>query len=139
MHDWQLRGEKYLPLLRAAEDRYGIPRDLLVRQAFQESRFRDDIVSGQLASSDGAIGIMQIVPKWHPTVDPLNVPAAIDYAARFLKQLRTQFGSWELALAAYNAGPGNVLKYNGIPPFPETQNYVMEILADVPRARAAHA
>jgi soluble lytic murein transglycosylase-like protein len=128
---WRERGAKYLPLLYAAEDKYGIPRDLLARQAYQESRFRDDIVSGATVSSAGALGLMQIVPRFHPTAQPLNVPAAIDYAAKFLKQLHTQFGSWTLALAAYNAGPGNVSKYGGIPPFTETQNYVRQILADV--------
>lgn len=121
---------KYLPLLNAAELKYGIPKDLLARQAYQESRFRDDIVSGKTVSSAGALGIMQIVPKWHPGVDPLNVSAAIDYAARYLTQLKKQFGSWTLALAAYNAGPGNVTKYGGVPPFKETQDYVASITRD---------
>jgi soluble lytic murein transglycosylase-like protein len=124
--------EKYLPALRAAELKYGLPEDLLARMAYQESRFRDDIVSGTTSSAAGAKGLMQIVPKYHPGVDPLNVAAAIDYAARYLKQLHTQLGSWTLAIAAYNAGPGNVRKYGGIPPFPETQQYVAQISADVP-------
>jgi soluble lytic murein transglycosylase-like protein len=133
---WKQRGAKYLPLLYAAEDRYGIPRDLLARQAYQESHFRDDIVSGATVSSAGALGIMQIVPKFHPTAQPLNVPAAIDYAASFLSKLHAQFGSWGLALAAYNAGPGNVQKYGGIPPFDETQKYVLDILLDVNTGRS---
>lgn len=129
--DWRAKGAKYLPILYAAEDRYGIPRDLLARQAYQESHFREDIITGATPSAAGALGIMQIVPRFHPNADPLNVPAAIDYAANFLSQLHTQFGSWSLALAAYNAGPGNVTKYKGIPPFAETQNYVSQILSDV--------
>lgn len=129
--DWRSKGAKYLPILYAAEDRYGIPRDLLARQAYQESHFREDIITGAEVSPAGALGIMQIVPKYHPTAQPLNVPAAIDYAARFLSQLHTQFGSWSLALAAYNAGPGNVQKYGGVPPFDETRKYVSQILADV--------
>jgi soluble lytic murein transglycosylase-like protein len=132
---WKQRGANYLPLLHAAEDRYGIPRDVLARQAYQESRFREDIISGAKVSSAGALGIMQIVPRFHPNAEPLNVPAAIDYAARFLSQLHAQFGSWSLALAAYNAGPGNVRKYNGVPPFAETQAYVADILADVNAGR----
>jgi soluble lytic murein transglycosylase-like protein len=129
---WRERGTKYLPILYAAEDKYGIPRDLLARLAYQESRFREDIISGATVSPAGALGIMQIVPRFHPNADPLNVPAAIDYAARFLSQLHKQFGTWKLALAAYNAGPGNVTKYgNTVPPFTETQNYVSQILADV--------
>lgn len=127
------RAQLYLPLLNAAEKKYKIPHDLLARQAFQESRFRLDIVSGLVKSTAGAVGIMQIVPKWHPGVDPLNVPEAIDYAARYLKSLYAKYGSWRYALAAYNAGPGNVDKYlPNLPPFKETQKYVQEILTDVP-------
>jgi len=122
---------KYLPLLNAAEDKYNIPRNLLARQAYQESRFRDDIVDGSTVSPAGALGIMQIVPKYHPDVNPLDTPAAIDYAAAFMQRLYNQFGTWSLALAAYNAGPGNVKKYSGIPPFAETQNYVNQILNDL--------
>lgn len=133
---WREKGAKYLPILWAAEDKYGIPRDVLARLAYQESRFRDDIITGKTVSSAGALGIMQIVPKFHPGVDPLNVPAAIDYAGKFLAQQKKQFGSWSLALAAYNAGPGNVGKYGGIPPFTETRNYVSQILADVNDGRS---
>lgn len=142
MADWKRRGEKYLPLLHAAEDRYGIPRDLLVRQAYQESRFRDDIVYGTTRSSAGAVGIMQIVPKWHPEIDPGDAAAdaraaadparAIDYGAKYLRQLFNRYGTWSLALAAYNAGPDNVDKYGRkVPPFVETQNYVAQIIGDV--------
>lgn len=136
--------DKYLPTLNAAERRHGIPPDLLARMAYQESRFRDDIVSGRLSSPAGALGIMQIMPKWHPGVNPLDVPAAIDYAARYVKGLRNKLGSWKLAVAAYNAGPGNVQKYDGIPPFPETQAYVHNVFNDLiasasPSQRALYA
>lgn len=124
--------DKYLPLLHAAEISHRIPTDLLARLAYQESRFRDDIVTGKTVSSAGAKGIMQLVPLYHPTVDPLNVSAAINYAANFLSTLHTQLGTWEKAVAGYNAGAGNVKKYGGIPPFAETQNYVSQIFADVP-------
>lgn len=136
LKDWKTdhNASRYLPLLNEAEERYGIPADLLARVAYQESHWRSDIVNGSTKSSAGAVGLMQLVPKWHPEVNPLDVPAAIDYAARYLKTLHTQFKSWRLALAAYNAGPGNVQKYNGIPPFPETQKYVAQITADVPVA-----
>lgn len=131
--DWKKakNAEKYLPLLNATEQKYGIPRDLLARLAYQESRFRDDIVSGQTVSAAGALGIMQLVPRFHPTAQPLDVALAIDYAAQFLATLRRQLGSWSLALAGYNAGAGNVKKYGGIPPFTETQAYVREITNDV--------
>lgn len=124
--------EKYLPLLKATEIKYALPNDLLARMAYQESHWRDDIVNGSRVSPAGAVGIMQIVPRWHPNVDPLDVPAAIDYAGRYLRSLYDKFRDWKLATAAYNAGEGNVKKYGGIPPFKETQNYVSEIWGDLP-------
>lgn len=141
LSDWKKRAkitagdqfDYYMSLLNAAEDKYGIPRDLLARQAYEESRFRSDIVTGQTASPAGALGIMQIVPRFHPNASPLDVPAAIDYAGQFMKQLHDQFGLWSLALAAYNSGPGNVVKAGrNVPAIPETQNYVADILSDTP-------
>lgn len=126
--------------LRAAEDRYGIPRDLLVRLAWQESRFN----VGAFNQASGASGLMQIVPRWHPTVDPWNATAAIDYGARYLADQWHRFSSWELALKAYNWGPANVSKWiasGGTQPAEplETQNYSREILADVREAGGAVA
>lgn len=126
--------EKYLPLLNETESVLGIPRDLLARIAYQESRFRDDIVTGALKSPAGAVGLMQIVPKWHPTVNPLNIPAAIQYAGNYLKTLYRQFGSWQHAVAAYNWGPGNLKNYldgkiNSMPA--ETQKYIADVFSDI--------
>jgi len=120
----------YLDALERATRAYGLPPLLLARLAWQESRFRPDIISGETVSAAGAQGIMQIVPRWHPGVDPLDPPDAIDYAAKYLKGLYNRFGSWSLALAAYNAGPGNVEKYGGVPPFAETRAYVRDITTD---------
>lgn len=140
MGDWKKRAQStagqnlYAQLMAwfaATEDKYGIPRDLLARQGYQESHFRPDIINGSTASSAGAQGIMQIVPAYHPTAQPLNPQAAIDYAGSFMRQLYNQFGSWSLALAGYNAGAGNVSKYGGVPPFAETQAYVTGIIGDV--------
>ncbi len=107
------RGQEYAGLFRAAESKYGIPQDMLVKQAWQESRFRQDIITGVTRSSAGAVGIMQIIPRWHPEVGEagaLNPAVAIPYAAKYVAALRKQFGTWELAFAAYNWGPGNVQK-----------------------------
>lgn len=121
----------YLSLLNNAEQKHGLPENLLVRVAWQESRFRDDIVTGETISSAGAVGIMQIVPRWHPDVDPLNVPEAITYAAGYLSRLKEITGSWRMALAAYNWGIGN-LQNKGFAQAPaETQDYVTEIAGDV--------
>ena len=130
---WKTRGDgpKYASLFASTEQALGIPTDLLFRMGYQESRFRPDIISGALINSANAQGIMQIVPQYHPDAVPLDPAQAIPYAGQFLVDLYNQFGSWRLAVAAYNAGPGNVIKYKGIPPFTETQNYVKQIFADL--------
>lgn len=128
----------YLPAIDDAEQRYGIPHNLLARVAYQESRFRPDIISGAVVSAAGALGLMQIVPRFHPDVDALDPFASIDYAGKFLRQLYRQFGDWKLALAAYNWGPGNLsgwLKASALGQagsWPrETTNYVEQISKDV--------
>ena len=126
--------QTYLPMLNAAEQQYGIPADLLARMAYQESRFRDDIVTGQTTSSAGAVGLMQMLPQYFP--GPLTDPAfAIDQAAQYLVSLYQQFGSWKTAVAAYNWGPGNVRKYlAGTATMPtETSNYVAQVFGDLPQ------
>jgi len=130
--DWFKAAGDYLPLLQAAEAKYGLPTGLLTRVAWQESRFRPDIIDGSTASTAGALGIMQLMPQFYPGVDPLDPAAAIDAAAQSLKAYYQQFGSWSLAVAAYNAGPGNVKKFgNTVPPFPETQSYVADVIGDL--------
>lgn len=136
VRDWQATAARpenapYVDAMHRAEQRHGIPSDMLVRLAWQESRFRRDIIEGRKVSSAGAVGIMQIVPKWHPNVNPLDPFASIDYAAGYLAQLYRQFGTWAEALAAYNWGPGNLRKY-GLARAPlETRNYYGQILADL--------
>ena len=100
-----------------------VPVQLFLCQINQESGFNPTITSPA-----GAVGIAQIVPKWHPGVDPLDPFASMAYAANLMSAHYTQFKRWDLALAAYNAGAGAVQQYNGIPPFPETQNYVKAIM-----------
>ena len=131
--DWTRKIPEYLRSVFAnAGAAQGLPAGLLEAVAYRESRFRPDVINGTTKSSAGAIGIMQIVPKWHPELgaggaaDPLR---AIPYAAQYLATLRRQFGTWALALAAYNWGPGN-LQGNEYTPakWPaETRTYVDEI------------
>lgn len=120
----------YLPAIRTAEAVNGLPRNMLAGLLYQESRYREDIISGEVVSSAGAVGIAQIVPRWHPDVDPLDPVAAIAYAGRYLRGLYEQFEfSWPHALAAYNWGPGN-LSRQGIGNAPaETREYIDDIMA----------
>lgn len=121
----------YLATIREAEQKHGLPESLLARLLYQESRFRPDIIEGRTVSSAGAVGIAQIVPKWHPGIDPLDPFASIDYAAGYLRRLYDQFGEWSLALAAYNWGPGNLAR-QGVENAPrETRDYMTQILSDV--------
>lgn len=124
---------RYLDAVIASEARHGLPAGLLDRLLYQESRYRTDIIDGTTRSPTGALGIAQFMPATAAElgVDPLDPYSAIDGAARYLAQQFQKFGDWRLALAAYNAGPGNVRKYNGVPPFAETQRYVAQIAADV--------
>jgi soluble lytic murein transglycosylase-like protein len=128
-----IEGARFFELFEATENKYNIPRNLLARVAYQESRFREDIINGDVVSSAGAEGIMQIVPRWHPNVNPYNIPEAIDYAGSYLAKLYDTFGNWQLALAAYNFGQGNVRKWlAGEKQLPtETKNYVDQISQDI--------
>lgn len=132
---WAARGEPYRARIAAAAQRHGLPPDLLMRVAYQESRWRDDIISGATKSQVGAVGMFQFMPATAASlgVDPLNVASAADGAARYLAQLKRQFGTWALALTAYNFGPGNTKKYlAGTRTLPtETKNYVAQITGDV--------
>lgn len=123
----QQNKEFYRPHMEAAEDKHGLPRGLLSAVAEKESAWRDDIIHCRTASPAGALGIMQIVPKWHPDAEPCDPLKSIDYAGGYLAKLHQQFGTWTLALAAYNWGPGNIAK-NGAEGWPrETRDYVAKI------------
>lgn len=137
---WKFSGDaqKWLPVLAAAEMRHGIPTDLLARIAFQESSFRPGVISGAIKSKPGAVGIMQLLPKYNPGagVDPV---ADIDRAGTVLDALYRRFRDWQEAVAAYNWGEGNEHhayvehgSYRLVDMPTETQNYVREVFADVP-------
>ncbi len=115
-------------IFQKASDTYGVPVYLLKAVAKAESNFNTNDVS-----RSGAMGIMQLMPE---TAEELGVENAFDPeenimgGARYLSEKLVQYtGDVELALAAYNAGSGNVEKYGGIPPFEETQNYVKKVTA----------
>tara|TARA_R110000787_G_scaffold84374_5_gene180896 strand:+ start:2448 stop:3017 length:570 start_codon:yes stop_codon:yes gene_type:complete len=103
----------------------GIDPDLFTRLVQAESSFNPNA-----RSEAGAIGLAQLMPGTASDlgVDPSDPEQNLRGGARFLRQQLDTFGDTTLALAAYNAGPGNVRKYGGIPPFEETQNYVQRVM-----------
>jgi len=118
------RGQ-YVGLARQAARRYGVPEALFLRLVQQESGWNHGAVS-----SKGARGLAQLMPA---TARKLGVNAHdaaenLNGGARYLRMMYDKFGSWRLALAAYNAGPDAVQKYGGVPPYRETRNYVRAIL-----------
>lgn len=104
----------------------GVPEDLFLRLLQQESGFNPGAVSGA-----GAIGLAQLMPGTadYLGVNPYNPIQNLEGGARYLREQFDKFGSWTKALAAYNAGPGAVEKYGGVPPYEETRKYVKSILS----------
>ncbi|TQS39685.1 transglycosylase SLT domain-containing protein [Cryptosporangium phraense] len=111
-------------LFVAAGTRHGVSPALLAAVAKIESSYDAGAVSPA-----GARGLMQIMPSTARElgVDPLDPTEAVDGAARLLRRHLNEFGSLPLALAAYNAGGGAVRRYDGIPPYAETQAYVVKV------------
>lgn len=147
MYAWEesAEGQKWAPVLAAAEQRYGLPAGLLSRQAAEESSFIPGVIDGTRASSAGALGILQLEPAYFSSVQvptpfsDADVTAQIDQAAAYDAELYQRFGSWALALEAYNWGPTALAKWEGagsdLTALPiQTANYSSEILADVPTA-----
>ncbi len=117
------------PWLAAARDaalRHGVPVELFLRLVRQESGWNPGAVSPR-----GAIGLAQLMPQTARLlrVDPRDPVQNLQGGARYLRMMYDEFGSWRLALAAYNAGPDVVARYGGVPPFEETRQYVQAILA----------
>jgi soluble lytic murein transglycosylase-like protein len=112
-------------LADAAADKYGIPRKLVRLVMEAESGSRQDAVSPK-----GAVGLMQLMPATAQALgaDPADPVQNVDAGARYLRDLLQKYDGllWH-ALAAYNAGPAAVDKYNGIPPYNETILYVKKI------------
>ncbi len=115
---------KFMQMAREAARRNNVPEDLFLRLVQQESNWR-----ATARSHKGAIGLAQLMPGTAAVlrVDPHDPYQNLDGGARYLAEQYRTFGSWRLALAAYNAGPGAVIKYGGVPPFKETRNYVRKI------------
>ena len=106
---------------------HGVSASLVKALIAAESCFDPEAIS-----SVGAIGLMQLMPAtadWLGAGDPADVLDNLDGGIRYLASLQERFGDTELALAAYNAGPGNVRRHGGVPPFAETRAYVRKVMA----------
>ncbi len=115
---------EWTSLARTAAQEANIPEDLFFRLIRQESGWKAGVTS-----SAGAYGLTQLMPGTadYLGVDPRDPAQNLKGGARYLREQFDTFGDWRLALAAYNAGPGAVRKYGGVPPYEETQNYVRSI------------
>lgn len=125
----------YASLIAATAQRHGLAPSLLAALVWQESGFRPTV-----RSKAGARGLTQLMPGTARDLGVRRVydPAEnLDGGARYLKGLLVRFRRVDLALAAYNAGPENVAKHRGIPPFAETRRYVRNVLALEARLRGA--
>lgn len=116
----------YAALFNEAGGLHDVDPALLASVAEVESAFDPMAVS-----SAGAQGLMQFMPATagEMGVDSFDPASAVEGAARYLRRELDRFGSVELALAAYNAGPGAVQRHGGVPPFAETQRYVEKVLS----------
>lgn len=128
--------EEVVRLIQESSARHAVPASLVEAVAWQESRFNHAAVSPK-----GARGVMQLLPTTASDlgVDPSDLRGNIDGGAAYLAQQMRRFGDVKLALAAYNAGPGAVERYNGVPPYAETQTYVRAILARLAAAAVVGA
>lgn len=122
-----LRQVPYGDAIYRSARRHEIDSLLLAAVVEVESGFRPAVISPA-----GAVGLTQLMPEtaqWLGSEDPVNPESNLDGGARYLRWLLNEYdGDLELALAGYNAGPGNVQRFGGVPPFHETRTYVDRVL-----------
>jgi len=122
----QWAASKFDDFIEDAADRHRLPEDLLRSVIKVESNFRPDV-----ESHAGAKGLMQLMDgtaEWLGVEDSFDPAQNIEGGAKYLRSMLERYDSLPLALAAYNAGPGAVDRYAGIPPYEETQRYVRLVM-----------
>jgi soluble lytic murein transglycosylase-like protein len=120
------RARSYDRLIERFADHLGVPAALVKAVVKAESNFEPSAVSPA-----GAQGLMQLMPATAQDLgvdDPFRAEDNISGGTRYLRAMIDRYGDWRHALAAYNAGPQAVDRYDGIPPYPETQEYVERVL-----------
>ena len=134
--DRQVKDEIYDSVMENSA-KYNLPPELILGVIRQESGFQSCATS-----SAGACGVMQLMPETARELGVTNrydVRQNIEGGCKYLRQLSDRYdGDLDKTLAAYNAGPGNVDKYGGIPPFAETQNYVTSIKSHIRELGGLH-
>jgi soluble lytic murein transglycosylase-like protein len=120
--------------MAAAACSAGVPVPLFDALIIQESRYNPLALSAK-----GATGLTQLMPgtaRSLAVIDKWHVSDNLSGGARYLRKQLNTFQNWALALGAYNAGPGNITKFGGLPPFRETRDYVRSILTSIDTLRA---
>jgi soluble lytic murein transglycosylase-like protein len=121
-----INGLAYENYFKTATARYNLPPGLLSRMALQESNYNPNA-----SNPSGALGIMQIIPRWHPGVNVYDPRESIFYAGSLMRAYYNEFKNWPEALAAYNWGETNV-RNKGLAQMPlETRNYIRNVLGDI--------
>ncbi len=128
---------RYGAIVAKAASQNGLDRNLLSSVIRAESDFHPRAVSPK-----GALGLMQLMPATARSLavrNPFDPADNVEGGARYLKDLLGKFGNLNLALAAYNAGPGNVSLYGGVPPFRETRDYIARIHRDMKKKTGSNS
>ncbi len=115
---------KYCDAIAVFSEEYQVPKNLIISVIKAESNFNPKAVSHK-----GAKGLMQLMDFNSVGINPFNPGENIEKGTQLLSRLLTKYRNVPLALAAYNAGEGNVAKYKGIPPFEETKIYIQKVMA----------